>query len=160
MSGKALLRAVLLCVGITGFVMVSLGIVLLVLQYPMTFMTIGLIVLGTGHLVALCCPDQEKRLLLNMSLLNLAKIFLILSGLLCCMQAEGTLRAAGLVCVFVGLLIDAACSLFLAIGFLSGTGSEKSEKKGQNFDDRLFDNYLDALIQAKLLKHKDKIRKD
>jgi len=160
MSGKSLFRVIMLCVGISGFIMVSLGTVLLVLQSPMTILTTGLIVFGTGHLVVLGCPNPEKRILLFMILLNLATVFLIISGLTAYLEAEGFSRAAGIACLILGLLIQAACNIFLAAWLLSGTSTEKPEGEGQNSDSKLFDNYLDALIQSKLIRHRNKFRKD
>jgi len=160
MSGKSLFRVIMLCVGISGFIMVSLGTVLLVLQSPMTILTIGLIVFGTGHLVVLGCPNPEKRILLFMILLNLATVFLIISGLAAYLETDGFFRAAGIACLVLGLLIHAACNIILTAWLLSGTSTEKPEGEGQNSDSKLFDNYLDALIQAKLIRHRNKFRKD
>ncbi|HOK42983.1 MAG TPA: hypothetical protein PLD49_04895 [Thermoclostridium caenicola] len=162
MSGKSLSRVMMLCVGINGFIMVSLGTVLLVLQSPTTFLTIGLIVLGTGHLAVLGCPNPEKKILRYIVLLNLAMVFLIISGLTAYLQAEGFFRMAGIACLFWGLLILAACNILLAAWFLTGNRADAGspEKEGQKTDGKLFDNYLDSLIQAKLLKHRSKFRRD
>lgn len=153
MPGKPFLRAVLIFMGISGFVMLSFGVVLLVLMYPMTFLTVGLMVLGTGQLVIFCCPHQEKRILFNIIVLNLAMVFLLTSGLLSCMGTEAFMRTAGLVCFLLGTLINAAHGVFLAVWIISETNHRK-----QDTDGKILDEYLDAVIQAKLLKYRNKLR--
>jgi len=135
MNRKTLFRTLLLCVGISGFIMVSLGIVLLVSKFPTTFLTIGLIVFGTGQLVFFCFPNQGERILFNIILLNLSMV--------------------GILCFSLGLLINAVCNAFLVLWIISETSYGK-----QDSNNKLFDEYLDAIIQAKLLKYRNKLRND
>ena len=153
MHGKAFLRAVFICLGIIGFIMVSLGIVLLVLAYPVMFVTTGLVVLGMGQLVAYCCPRQEKRVLLNIIILNLALVFLMTSGLASCLRTDGFSRVTGILCFSLGLLVNASFNAFLAIWIALDAGCEK-----QNIFDKKNDEHLDAIIRAKLPKRRYKIR--
>lgn len=155
MNRKTLFRTLLLCVGISGFIMVSLGIVLLVSKFPTTFLTIGLIVFGTGQLVFFCFPNQGERTLFNIILLNLSMVFLSISGLISYPQAEEFLRVTGILCFSLGLLINAVCNAFLVLWIISETSYGK-----QDSNNKLFDEYLDAIIQAKLLKYRNKLRND
>jgi len=155
MDSKTLFRTLLLCVGISGFIMVSLGIVLLVSKFPTIFLTIGLIVFGTGQLVFFCFPNQGERVLFNTILLNLSMVFLLISGLISYLQTEEYFRVTGTLCFSLGLLINAACNVFLVLWIISETGSGK-----QDSNNKILDEYLDAIIQAKLLKYRNKIRND
>lgn len=141
------MRTVWLFVGISGFIMISLGIVLLVLRYPMLFPAIGLIVFGTGLLVAFFCPHQEKRLLLNVILLNLAMIFLMLSGLISYNQAEAFLRAAGIVFFSLGLLLIGTSSVFLASWIISETDPGKQESMYRDMKKRILEDILKKLFE-------------
>jgi len=153
MTGKAFLRAVFICLGISGFIMVSLGIVLLVLVYPLVFVTTGLVVLGTAQLVAFCCPRQEKRVLASVILLDLGMIFMMISGLVSYLEAGPLTRAAGLLCFFLGLLVNAALNALLAIWITLDAGCEK-----QDFCDKKTDGHLNAVIRAKRPKYRFRIR--
>lgn len=134
--------------------MLSFGVVLLVTMYPITYLTVGLMVMGSGLMVISCCPHQENRLLFNITVLNLTAAFLITSGLMCCLDTEGFVRTAGILSFLLGLLINAACGIFTALLIISVTGFQKQDSNG-----KIFDEYLDAVIQAKLLKYRNRLKK-
>jgi len=102
-----------------------------------------------------CFPNQGERILFNIILLNLSMVFLSISGLISYPQAEEFLRVTGILCFSLGLLINAVCNAFLVLWIISETSYGK-----QDSNNKLFDEYLDAIIQAKLLKYRNKIRND
>lgn len=141
MLRKGLLRALLIYAGICGFVMVSLGIVLLVLQYQAVYITISLIVFGMVQLIFFCHPNAEGGALFFYIVQNAMMAALMIFGLTTFFYSEATVRMIGIACFCMGLIMGMANNLFLLYTVIL------REKEENVINEAIYNEIKEAIVE-------------